>query len=119
MEELYSDFRCDVCSAPLLTRHPGEPEHGFDEASEYECGRVVGAPNGDVPCTLSPDFRRFDDFALTTIQQGDFWYCFAHWANARRGLNIGLNRTERQTEEEAKEDMRQQYLARAKPRRNH
>lgn len=31
MEELYSDYRCDHCSAPLTARVPYEHEYGSDE----------------------------------------------------------------------------------------
>ncbi len=98
MEELYSEYRCDVCSAPLSERVPWEHEYGCEEVSIYACGRTIGAPRGDTPCTKSPKFPKFEDFVLTTHHDGNRWFCYASSANS-----VDLASTSGKTEEEARE----------------
>jgi hypothetical protein len=116
MEELYSDYRCSFCSAPLVGRSPWDHEYGSEEVMEYACGMTVGAPYGDVPCTQSATFPKLEDYVLTTQHDGEKWWCFAHAAQAPSTANsVILFQTWGRTEEEAKEAMRKQYAKRAKP----
>jgi len=116
IEELYSDFRCRICAAPLIARHEWEHQYGWEEASEYACGRTQGAPNGDVPCAQSPEFPKFEDFVLLTKQEGDIWFCFAHGSKeARVAQLIQLPQTHGRSEEEAKEKMREAFIVRSRP----
>jgi hypothetical protein len=116
MEELYSDYRCSFCSAPLVGRSPWEHEYGSEEVMEYACGMTVGAPYGDVPCTQSPAFPKLEDYVLATKHDGEKWWCFAPAAQAPSTANsVMLFQTLGRTEEEAKEAMRKQYAKRAKP----
>lgn len=115
MEELYADYRCGFCSAPLTLRAPWEHEYGTEEVMEYACGMTVGAPHGDAPCTKDPKFPRFEGYVLTTKCEGDHWWCFANAAKAHSPASaVQLFRTHGRTEEEAKEAMRKQYADRAK-----
>ncbi|MBZ5508069.1 MAG: hypothetical protein LAO78_21610 [Acidobacteriia bacterium] len=110
MEELYTDYRCDICSAPLTTRGSWEHEYGSEEIMEYACGMTIGAPYGDTPCTQSPNFPKFEDLVLTTKYDGNMWWCFAH----AKSCSIYLSNTSAKTEEEAKAEMHNRYLERAK-----
>ncbi len=115
MEELYSDYRCSFCSAPLTARVPWEHEYGTEEVSEYACGMTVGAPHGDVPCTKDPKFPRFDDYVLVAGIDGEVWCCYASAARALSPAGIvRLDPTYGQTEDEAREAMRKRYAHRAK-----
>lgn len=116
MEELYSDFRCDLCSAPLISRIPWDHEYGTDEVMEYECGMTIGAPYGDVPCTRDPKFPKFEDYVLITRREGESWRCYAHAAenSSSPARIVTLLETSGFTEDEAKEAMRQRYSDRAK-----
>jgi len=115
MEELYSDFRCDFCGAPLSGRNPWEHEYGWEEASEYACGRTVGAPFGNVPCTMDSKFPKLDDYVLTTKPEGKTWFCFARPANPQSPASlVMLMQTGGSTEVEAIAEMRKRYAERAK-----
>jgi hypothetical protein len=115
LEELYADYRCSFCSAPLLARTPWEHEYGTEEAPEYACGRTVGAPHGDVPCIKDPKFPRFEDYVLDVGLEGEVWTCYASAANRQSpAIVIQLRHTYGQTEGEAKEAMRKRYADRAK-----
>jgi hypothetical protein len=115
VEELYSDFRCDLCGAPLTGRTPWEHEYGWEEASEFACGRTVGAPFGNIPCTMDPKFPKLDDYVLTTNQEGDTWFCFARPANPEAPASlVMLMQTGGSTEQEAMAEMRKRYADRAK-----
>jgi hypothetical protein len=111
VEELYSDYRCEMCSAPLTACMPWDHEYGTDEVKEYACGMTFGAPYGDTPCTQSPQFPKFEDFVLTTKYDGTQWWCFAHSTSSP----VHLANTAGRTEEEAKIAMRNRYLERARP----
>ncbi len=115
MEELYSDYRCSFCSAPLTARTPWEHEYGTEEVSEYACGMTVGAPHGDAPCTKDPKFPRFDDYVLDVGIDGEVWSCYASPAKAQSPAGVvRLDPTYGQTEDEAREAMRKRYADRAK-----
>jgi hypothetical protein len=114
--ELYGDFRCGVCSAPLTGIYPWEHEYGTEEIREYACGMTVGAPNGDTPCTKSPEFPKFEDFILITKQDENGWWCYASATpRSKYAGTIVLSNAHGRTEEEAKKAVRQQYLRRATP----
>jgi hypothetical protein len=110
MEELYGDYRCGTCSAPLTARGPWEHEYGTEEIMEYACGMTIGAPYGDTPCTQSSQFPKFEDFVLTTKYDGNRWWCFAHSTSP-----VHLANTAGRTEEEARTAMCDRYLQRARP----
>lgn len=116
MEELYSEFRCDLCGAPLAGRTSWEHEYGWEESTEYACGRTIGAPFGNVPCTMDSKFPKFEDYVLTTKQEGNTWFCFAHPADPQSPARlVMLMQTGGSTEEEAISEMRTRYTERAKP----
>jgi hypothetical protein len=116
MKELYADYRCGFCSAPLTARTPWEHEYGTEEVSEYACGMTVGAPHGDAPCTKDPRFPRFDDYFLDVGPDGEVWCCYATGKRGKSPASIvRLDPTYGQTEDEAREAMRKQYADRAKP----
>ena len=110
MEELYSDYRCDICSAPLIGIHPWEHKYGSEEAREYECGRTIGAPYGDTPCTKDPKFPRFDDFELVFREERGGWIC-----SALSNTSVRLYDTYGKNQEEAKTEMYKRYSERARP----
>ncbi|MBZ5493362.1 MAG: hypothetical protein LAO76_20790 [Acidobacteriia bacterium] len=110
MEELYGDYRCGTCSAPLTVRGSWDHEYGTEDVMEYACGMTVGAPYGDIPCTQSSQFPKFEDFLLTTKYDGNQWWCFARSVGP-----VHLANTAGRTEEEAKIAMRNRYLERARP----
>ena len=115
MEELYGDYRCGFCSAPLTTRTPWEHEYGTEEASEYACGMTVGAPHGDAPCTKDPKFPRFEDYSLDVEREGDVWRCYARAANGQSLASVvWLEPTYAETEDEVRNAMRKRYNERAK-----
>jgi len=110
MEELYREYRCEICSAPLIGIHPWEHQYGYEEATEYACGRTIGGPHGDTPCPKDPKFPKFEAFVLTTQRQENGWMCYASSVS-----NVDLRYTWGKTEEEAKSAMHEVYLRRAKP----
>ena len=89
MEELYGDYRCPTCSAPMTLRTPWEHEYGTEEVTEYACGRTSGAPYGDAPCPRSRQFPEFGDFTLVVKQAEGRWQCFAPAVNAVQLMQIG------------------------------
>lgn len=111
VQKLYSDYRCETCSAPLTARMPWDHEYGTEDVMEYACGMTFGAPYGDTPCTQSPQFPKFEDFVLTTKYDGNQWWCFARSTTSP----VHLANTAGRTEEEAKIAMRNRYLERARP----
>jgi hypothetical protein len=116
VNELYGDYRCPTCSAPLVDIGHWDHEYGSEDVKKYACGMTVGAPNGDTPCTQSPEFPKFEDFTLTTKQDSSGWWCFAlAQPRSKFGGTIMLSNAHGKTEQEAMDAVREAYLRRAAP----